>query len=232
MTRYASEVDQMTTVCQSIAEEYERDYGLKCNAIVMNLPPEHPDLAPSPVNGQQIRLVHHGGLNRNRKLETMIDLMDMLDERFTLDFYLVKNQPAYLEELKGRAKSQPRIRFHDAVPPTTLPGVLNEHDLGLYPLCPSVPNQRMALPNKFFDFIQARLGVAIWPSVEMKRVVERFDLGIVTQDFDLRQLADLLNGLTKEQIEQYKRNSDMAARELHSGRTEEIIRQGVAACLN
>jgi hypothetical protein len=32
----------------------------------------------------------------------------------------------------------------------------------------------MALPNKFFEFIQARLAVAIWPSPEMSKITKTF----------------------------------------------------------
>ena len=54
-----------------------------------------------------------------------------------------------------------------------LPRMANDYDVGLYLLPPTNFNQRYALPNKFFEFIQGRLAIAIGPSPEMAKLVER-----------------------------------------------------------
>ena len=47
----------------------------------------------------------------------------------------------------------------------------NQYDVGVFLLPASFPNQVHVLPNKLFDYIQARLAVAIGPSHEMAEVV-------------------------------------------------------------
>ncbi|TSE31334.1 hypothetical protein Ttaiw_01508 [Tepidimonas taiwanensis] len=122
---------------------------------------EYRDLQPSEVQEGRIRLIHHGAINRSRQIERMIDLMDFLDERFSLDLMLVNNDAKYFGELRERAGRNPRIRFVEPVPFQEILSVLNRYDIGVYLLPFSNFNNRHALPNKFFEFVQGRLGIAI-----------------------------------------------------------------------
>ena len=69
----------------------------------------------------------------------------------------------------------------------------------------------LALPNKLFEFIQARLAVAIWPSPEMARITEAYDLGVVSDQFSVEAAAGKLNALTTEDIVRFKQNAHQAA---------------------
>ena len=231
MRRYSSAVDHMTTVCESIAMNYKRNYSLDHREIVLNVPTSFPDLIPTAVHEDRIRLVHHGVTNRNRQLEAMIRIVGELGSRFTLDFYLVTTDKVYLAELVNLAKDNDRIQFHDPVPTARIPEELNEYDIGLFPLSPLSANYRYALPNKFFEFIQARLAIAIWPSVEMKKIVEEHGLGIVTGDFSEEQMIERLRAITVDEIMSYKGNAHKAAPLYHSERSEALIRSGVRKCL-
>lgn len=212
--KYLLRANAVCTVSRGIADEYERNYGVRCS-IVMNAA-DYQDLRPSDVLDDRVRLIHHGGINRSRKIELMIDLMDTLEHRFTLDLMLVNTDPKYFEELQRRASHNHRVRFVDPVPLAEIPSVLNHYDIGVYLLPFSNFNNMHALPNKFFEFVQGRLGVAIGPSPEMARLIAEYDLGLVAADFHPATLAKLLNELTAEQIRQFKRNADLAARELSS----------------
>ena len=107
----------------------------------------------------------------------MIEVMRRLDDRFTLDLFLTDNDPDYLDELRTYAASDKRIRFRSPVPhgrdlPNTK--LLRHGDI----FAPSGQFQlRQALPNKFFEFIQARLAVAIGPSPEMAKFVRCLQSG-------------------------------------------------------
>jgi len=90
----------------------------------------------------------------------------------------------------------------------------NNYDIGLFLLSPDSFSYRMALPNKFFEFIQARLAVAIWPSPEMARLVKEYSCGIVSDDFSIESMAEKLNALSKEDIMAFKMNSHNAAGQL------------------
>jgi len=172
------------------------------------------DLGPSATAGRPIRLVHHGGAIPSRQLETMIETMRHLDDRYTLDFILVPSVPRYLESLKALAAGDARIRFLPPAPMHELPGILNAYDAGIYLLPPNNFNNRYSLPNKFFEFVQARLTIAVGPSPEMAALVRRHDLGVVAEDFTPRSFARAISGLDRERIAAHKARSHAAAREL------------------
>jgi hypothetical protein len=74
----------------------------------------------------------------------------------------------------------------------------------------------LALPNKLFEFIQARLALVVGPSPEMARVVREHECGLVTRDFTSQSLAEALASLTPASIAAYKRQSNRAAGQLNA----------------
>jgi hypothetical protein len=221
---YLPRTDAMTTVCQGIADRYRREFG-KDSTILTNAP-FYADLQPSPVVGNRIRLVHHGGANPSRSLLNLVRLMGRLDARFTLDLILVpalwRNTAAY-RQLMDAVQRSARIRLRDPVPMPEIARAINEYDLGVYPLPPTSFNQLMSLPNKLFEFIQARLGIAIWPSPQMARVVRQFQCGVVAEEFTLEALADGLNRLTTDDVRQFKINAHRAAAECSAERNGMLL---------
>jgi len=226
--KYIPQVEAMMTVCDGIADQYLSDVGIR-PAVVWNAP-AYEDLEPSRCDetGRRIRIIHHGAAGRSRRAELMIEMMRHLDERFELNLMLINNDPEYLSSLRRLAIGSERIRFLDPVPMPQIARAINQFDIGLYLLAPVNFNQEHALPNKIFEFVQGRLAIAIGPSPEMRRMVERHDLGIVAEDFDPRSLACKLNALSSEEIMRYKRNANEAARALSADGTRhkllEIVR--------
>jgi glycosyltransferase involved in cell wall biosynthesis len=89
----------------------------------------------------------------------------------------------------------------------------------------------MALPNKFFEYIQARLAIAIGPSPEMARIVQEFGCGVVAEDFSPASLAHALNQLSSADIDRMKAGSDRAARAYTAETNAEKLREIVASVL-
>lgn len=221
--RYIPAAAGMTTVAESIADAYERDTGVRA-AVVWNAP-DHEPLEPllREPGDETIRLVHHGGAMAGRRIELMIRMMRHLDERFRLDLMLVGTDPEYLAALEREAEGDERVRFRDPVPMRELARTLNPYDLGVYILEPTNFNNRHALPNKFFEFVQARLGVAIGPSPEMARLSREFGLGPIADDFSPRSLASLLSRLDRESVNELKLRAAAAARALSADASRETI---------
>lgn len=206
---YLRRADGVLTVCPGIAEEYEKVFGVR-PAVVRNVPPQQ-SLAPSPVDPSRVRMIHHGGATASRKIETMIGMLDQLDDRFSLDLILVPTEPRYLARLQELGRGQPKVRFLPPVSMREIPAFINRYDLGLYLLEPNSFNNLHALPNKFFEFIQARLGVAIGPSPEMARLVREHACGVVAEDFSPVGFSRALAAVTPTQIETWKQNAHRAA---------------------
>ena len=226
--RYIPQTAGMMTVGNAIAAEYGREIGVR-PVPVTNAPPRE-DLQPTAVH-EPIRVLHHGGATRGRGLEDMIRVARMLDERFVTTFVLVDVVAGYRDELIRLAEDDPRIRFLPPQPMHALALMANDHDIGMYLLRPANFNQRFALPNKFFEFIQGRLAVAIGPSPEMARIVNQYGLGVVADDFAPETLARKLNSVDGSAIAGFKRASHAAADELCAERNEELILQVVEGAL-
>jgi glycosyltransferase involved in cell wall biosynthesis len=215
--RYLPRTDAATTINDSIAALYREQYGVEVE-IVRNAIPFRPELAPTPVPPDRIRLVHSGGAVPGRNIEAIIDAVDELGAPYELDLYLLKAREgdSYWQSLTNRIAASDRVTLHDPVAPDRLPAVLNEFDLGVFLLPPHTPNHRMMLPNKFFDFVQARIGIVFSPAVETDRLIRRHGLGLVTDGFDAASLVRALRDLRREDVERFKAAADAAARPLSS----------------
>ena len=199
----------MLTVCQGIAQEYRENFGV-LPEIVYNTP-AYQDLLVREVGGGKIRLVFHGGVSKDRGIEVMLEMMEYVDERFILEILPVGSE-SYIRQLKDFSSHIHGIVWKEPVPMPQICATINAYDMGLYIIQPTSFNNLHALPNKFFEFIQARLGIAIGPSPEMAAIVEKHDLGVVAADFTPQALAAKLNALTDKDIQRFKHNADKAAR--------------------
>lgn len=229
--RYLPKSAAVTTVGEEIAKLYREQFGV--DASVMRNAPPWRDIEPSVVADDRVRLVHSGAATPGRQLELMFDALRALDDRFTLDLYLVSANDggAYLRRLRDLAEGDPRISLRPPVAPDSLPEVLSAYDVGVFSLPPLHTNGRLTLPNKFFDFVQARLAIAIGPSVEMERLVHEYGLGVVATDFTATALADVLRELDANRIRAYKDAAEVASRELSFDRDAEIARSIVRGLL-
>lgn len=227
--RYIPRVDAMLTVGKGLADEYAKNFPVS-PVIITNAAVYH-DIPPGQNDSGVIRLIHHGIANQSRRLELMIEMMGYLDDRFSLDMMLMTSDYAssktksYIEQLKEQVSGDSRIRILPSVQSSEVVRTINSYDIGVFLIPPVNFNYANTLPNKLFDFIQARLGVAIGPTPEMAKIVRTYELGVVSESFEAKALADKLKPLTREQVNNFKANSARAARELNAETNEKIFNQ-------
>src|SRR5690606_9619848 len=77
-------------------------------------------------------------------------------------------------------------------------------------------NHEWALPNKLFDYVQARLGLIIGPSPEMARLAREHNFGVILDDFSADSLRREIEALTPERVWALKSASHASARTLAS----------------
>ena len=111
---------------------------------------------------------------------------------------------------KKNVRLIPPVGSDDIIP------YISQYDIGIYLLEPNNFNNKHALPNKFFEFIQGRLAIAIGPSPEMAKIVTDYDLGLISKDFDAKNLAETVNSFTTDKIIYYKGKSNLASKEFNS----------------
>lgn len=220
--RYIPMADASTTVSDGVAREYERNFGAPMT-VIANAAPYH-DLQPCiAADDRVIRLVHHGAAIPSRRLELMIEAMDQLDTRFKLDLVLMPSVPRYYDQMASLAKRRSSVRIVPPVLMHDLPRVLNTYDVGVFLLPPTNFNYRFALPNKFFEFVQARLAIAIGPSPEMAAFVNSYEMGIVSDDFTAASFARALSTLDRQRVNHFKARAHIAARDLCFEKAADVL---------
>lgn len=226
---FVAKAQSWSTVSGGLAREYERVFGFQAE-VVTNASPLH-ELPVTPV-ADPIRLVHSGAAIRDRRLEIMIDALELTSKPVTLDLFLTPNDAIYVEELRARSQHLPGLTVHDPVRYAQLISTLHQFDVGVFVLEPLNFSYKWALPNKLFDFIQARLGIIVGPSPEMVDLVSEHGLGAVAPGFSSHDLAAQFDGLTRETVAEWKRASDEAAVTLSSEAQVERWRKALRAMVH
>jgi hypothetical protein len=206
-TKYLDEVSASVTVNSMIAERYSREFGLS-PVIVMNAPEIHVEIGFRATDPNNIRLISHGIAGANRHLDLLVQAIANLESRFSLTF-MVFGDTRYIDDLKKLAdKIAPgRVFFISPVPTTEVITEISQFDLGVFLLKPEKYNNLVALPNKFFEFISAGLGVCIGPSPEMVQIALEYGFGRVSSSFDPVDFAKMLSNLTSDEIDGMKRKA-------------------------
>lgn len=215
---YIPKVERMTTIGHGLADEYRSNFGIQ--PLVISNASKYHELKPTQPQYNQIRLVHVGIANPSRKIELMIEMMEHLDYRFSLDMLLVTSVFAspktkkYINNLTKKIKGDQRIKILPPVESHKLVEFINQYDVGVFLIPPVNFNYANTMPNKLFEYIQGRLAIAIGPSPEMASVVNDYAIGVVCENFDPKRLASKLNQLTPQELFRYKSNTQKAATEL------------------
>ncbi|MCQ9163013.1 MULTISPECIES: glycosyltransferase family 1 protein [unclassified Arthrobacter] len=210
-SRYLAGASSVTSVSQGIADEYFKDYGTPTGVVTNAAPYVEGRVEPTP---EKVRLIHSAAGQRYRKLENFIEAMKGAPDWLSLDMIVMPNEPDYVAELKAMAESVPSITFREPVPYKELVATLSKYDVSLVFLPPTNFNLKNALPNKFFEAVQARIGLIVGPSPAMAGLVEKYGLGAITEDFSAESLRKTLWSLTPEAIDGWKRAAETAARPL------------------
>lgn len=201
------------TVAEGIADLYRDQYGLARPGVIRNVAP-YEKLEPSPVDPDHIVLVHHGYAAVERGIDIMLDASLLLEPRFKLVLMVLGDDRSLAPLRQHPAIAAGRVEFREPVGVTEVARALNGYDLELIFFPPRFSNNIYALPNKFFEAVQGRLGIVIGESPEIVGFVRDHGLGIVVDGWTGADLASALNKLSADDIAAMKQASNHAALEL------------------
>lgn len=168
------------TVCQSVADEYRRRYGVEMT-VVRNVPdrPAMPPQKPSHDADRQPILLYQGAVNIGRGIHELADAMGHLPECRLIvagDGDLLHQEQAYASTLPWND----RIQFLGRVAPSRLHSLTAKATLGLCLLEDLGLNYRYSLPNRIADFANAGVPVLATDFPEIRRVLEEYGTGTLT----------------------------------------------------
>lgn len=206
---YLKKVDLLINVSDGIAAICLKEYGK--SSIVINNAGEYVDAKPESSNAEPIRIVYHGAATPARNLENIIHAVSQFPEKFSLDLMVDDNINDYVVHLRQLAADATNINVLEQVPYEKITMQLQKYDLGIHLLPDTCFNHRHALPNKVFEYIQARIGLIVSPLPEMEKLVARHGIGIVTKGESKQDCIDALANISITDIEKFKHASHDAA---------------------
>lgn len=207
---YFPSLDLLVNVCEGIAQKCKSEFGIE--SIVIPNAASGSTISPSNNEGR-IRMIYHGAIMKSRGLEAMLDVAGILGNEYQLDIMAVASPKtqSYFDELRAYSTKFSNISFLEPVPFNEIVATINKYDIGLYMLMPTNFNNFHALPNKLFEFIQAKLAIAIGPSEEMRKYVEKYEIGVVSEQFTAESLATKVREISRADIVRYKKNAVAAS---------------------
>lgn len=159
------------TVCESIANEYNLKYDANFK-VIRNLPVMKPYFEHDNTH----ILIYQGALNVGRGIELMIQTMQFL-EGYSLWIAGAGDVEEELHNLVYKLNLGEKVRFLGRIPFDELHEITSKACLGLSFEEDLGKNYKFALPNKLFDYIQARIPVLVSNLPEMRKVVTQYEIG-------------------------------------------------------
>ncbi|NJK85562.1 MAG: glycosyltransferase family 4 protein [Bacteroidales bacterium] len=185
--------------------------------VVRNLPYRKPAVYPQKLlkKGYEKIIIYQGSVNVGRGLERMIEAMRYIENAH----FVIVGEGDILSELEKKVKDDQlsdKVTFMGRIPVSALHYYTVEADLGISLEENLGLNYYYALPNKLFDYIQARVPVLVSDFPEMAEVVNRYKIGRTTLISDPKQLAVILHEMLTDEgcRESWKLNLQHAADEL------------------
>jgi glycogen synthase len=225
--------DSVSTVGPALAEALHKLYGLSRPPLVVRSTPELTDVPQNADCPWPMRVLFHGHLLPDRGLESVLRSVSMWREPHTL-LIRGKGSETYLASLRQLASQLPpgQVRFEPAVEPhSVISAAAASADLGVFFTPLRTGQHHFNLPNKIFEYVAAGLAVAVSPGDDLRALVEKHGIGVVSEDATPEAIADAINGLTQTRMIAFKAASRASSRELCWEKESGILRSALDGLL-
>lgn len=215
----------MITVNESIATLFRNEYNIPVR-VVRNIPSvnnfEGQDIYVSKTRADYglpadrvIFLLQGAGINMHRGAEEAVEAMQYVNGGLLL-FVGSGDVIDHLQQRVADLGLTEKVKFIPKVQPTELRRITKLADFGLTLDKDTNLNYRFSLPNKLFDYIHAGLPVLASDLPEVRRIIDRYDIGILLPAIDPSSIASAMNQLAADdaRISKWKENLIFASGEL------------------
>ena len=213
-------LEEMITVCDSIADLFREKYGVKCH-VIRNIPPRKAfppkgdKTALSLPTDKHLLVLQGSGINIQRGAEELVQAMQYLDDCFLMIIGGGDVLPI-LKQMVGQLQITDRVHFFPRMPYQQMMAYTQQAELGFCLDKDTNLNYRFSLPNKLFDFIQAGVPIVASHLTEIEKIIRQFDLGMFIEDHEPETIATTVKDALSdtERYENWKRNLAVTAKEL------------------
>ena len=162
-------------------------------------------------------VLYHGVIMNGRGIENIIKAI--ADTKGVKCIILGFGDDTYIRELKKMVavnRLEEVVVFHDAVPQDELWTYVGAVDVGIVMIDNICLSYYYSLPNKFFQNVQAHTPVIGSDFPEIKRMIEKYNIGVVCKADSPEALGEAIMRLKndKDLYNSFKRNLKIASKEL------------------
>ena len=198
LIRYA---DKVITVSNAIANEYVRLYNIEKPALVLNTPSLKTIIKKNifrekfGILEDKIVFLYQGGLVNGRGIEDILESFKGLNDSKGVVVFMGYGR---LEEtIEKYAQENDNIFYHPAVSPDVLLDYTSSADFGISMIEDICLSYRYCLPNKMFEYIMAEVPVIVSNLPEMRKVVDKYKVGVVAKHSGIKGLEEAIIEATK-----------------------------------
>ena len=208
------------TVSQSIADLYKEEYNREVK-VVRNLSlgwksvnkPSRSELGIAA--GKRILILQGSGINIERGAEEAVEAMLYVENAILL----IIGEGDVMDQLKNSVDQMDlrgKVLFLNKMTYAKLLEYTSLGDVGLTLDKDTNLNYRYSLPNKLFDYIQARVPVLASKLVEVEKIIMDYNIGELIDSHEPKHIAEKLNFMldSEDKRREWKRNLEKAAEEL------------------
>jgi hypothetical protein len=105
-------------------------------------------------------------------------------EGIQLTLFLLPTDVVYHSELLEICSQTSNVEMREPIPVSSIISEISKFDAGIVTIPPTSFNYENCLPNKLFQYLQARLPIITGPIPEIARIVEEEGIGTVSEGFD------------------------------------------------
>jgi glycosyltransferase involved in cell wall biosynthesis len=213
-------LENVMTVSESIALQYEKEYGLK-PVIVRNISPDSYEIIPfsrveMKINENHLLLILQGtGINKDRGGEELIDAINITENVSLLIIGSGDLLQCLIEKVSNLGLTD-RVKFIPKLPWNMLMRYTRSADAGLTLDKNSNMNYDFSLPNKLFDYISAGIPVIGSKIKEVAKIILEYRCGIVIPEVTPEEISKAIIKLRIDRslLTELKLNSIIASKSL------------------
>lgn len=218
------------TVNQSIANLYKDEYEVDVK-VLRNVPlSQNIQKSKSRIDlgmplDKKVIILQGAGINIDRGAEELLEAIALMNEVVLYivgsgDVIDILKKRALKEDLNGKVIFVGRKPYQEMMEYTMNAdvGVTLDKDTNI--------NYRFSLPNKIFDYIKAGIPVLSSDLVELKRIIEQYQLGCVANSHTPMDIKKGLESIwsDEEKFLSYKENTQKAMQELTWDKEVEVLK--------
>ena len=208
------------TVNRSIASAYKEKYGKEV-IVLRNLPEPQIITVPSTPSDfnlpmdKKLVILQGAGINKDRGAEEAAEAMRYIKNALLI----IAGKGDIVEDLRNKVNNGPlksKVIFIPPMPYEKLIRLTSICHCGLSLDKDTNLNYRYSLPNKLFDYIMAGTPVLVSGLPELRHIVEKYRVGLVTETCSPKGIAEKINHILYDvPADHFRENLIKAAEDLN-----------------